>query len=49
MGELVYSGLVYLAVKLIFWVVFLPIALIFIGYLIFIIVESVREWRNGKR
>lgn len=46
MGELAYAAFVSLVAKFLFWVVFLPLALIFLGYLVFIIVESIKEWRK---
>lgn len=44
MSFITYSGLVLL--KFLLWAVILLVALIFIGYLLFITVRSIREWRK---
>lgn len=46
MGELIYAGLVSLIAKFLFWVVFLPLGLMFLGYLAVIIVASIKEWKK---
>ncbi len=46
MGEIVYRALNSLVVQYLLLFVFLPVGLIFLGYLIYIVVMTIKEFRK---